>query len=280
MEEGLKFIRANKDRPFFCYLPITPPHGMYDIPADDPAWQLYQDAPWIRDPAITQDTKNYAAMVTMVDRNVRQVIDLLQELDLEDDTILFFTGDNGGQDYVKNFFQPNRHLRGFKRDIYDGGLRVPAVARWPGRIPAGTRSDLVWYFPDVMPTLSEIAGADDHLPERVDGLSIVPTLTGRSEQQGEHDFVYWEYRKVANWRTQTYAKDLAQAVRKGNFKAVRTQNDSAFELYDLAEDPGEKNNIAAHHPETVAALGAIAKREHEEPPPQDEPKAPGGKRFI
>ena len=97
MEAGLKFIRENKDNPFFCYFPITPPHGMYDIPANDPAWKLYEGEAWINDPAIPQDVKNYAAMVSMVDHNVGQVLSLLRELKLEKDTIVFFTGDNGGQ---------------------------------------------------------------------------------------------------------------------------------------------------------------------------------------
>jgi len=218
--------------------------------------------------------------VSMADRQVGEIIALLQELGIDDNTILFLSGDNGGADYVKNFFRPNRHLRGFKGDVYEGGLRVPCVARWPGRIPAGSRSDLAWYFPDLLPTVAEIAGATEHLPERVDGISIVPTLTGRAADQKKHDFLYWEYRRVANWQKQTYSKDLAQAVRRGNLKAVRTRNEGAFELYDLESDPGERDNIAACHPKAVAELSAIAEREHETPPPQDEPAAPDGKRFI
>ena len=110
---GLKFIRDNQDQPFFCYLPITPPHGMYDIPQDDAAWALYREAEWMQDPDVPQDVKNYAAMVSMVDRNLGQVLDLLKELKLEENTIVFFTGDNGGQDrfkskeYPRGYFGPN-----------------------------------------------------------------------------------------------------------------------------------------------------------------------------
>jgi len=274
-EEAIRFIRRNRERPFFAYLPWTVPHGRHShFPENDPAWDRFKDKDW------PHAAKVYAAMVSMADRQIGEILALLKKCGIDDNTIVFVTGDNGGQDYVKNFFQPNRHLRGFKRDVYEGGLRVPSVVRWPGAVPAGTRSDLVWYFPDVMPTLSEIAGANEHLPERVDGISIAPTLTGRTDQQRKRNFLYWEYRKVADWGKHTYEKDLAQAVRKGDFKAVRIRNESGFELYNLADDPGEKINIASDRPETVAALAAIAKREHEEPPPQDEPKAPGGKRFI
>jgi arylsulfatase A-like enzyme len=206
MNEALRFIRENRDKPFFCYLPITPPHGMYDIPADDPAWELYRNAEWMNDPKVSQDAKNYAAMVTMVDTNVGQVIDLLQELDLEDHTILFFTGDNGGQDrfrskeYPRGYFGPNVdpksgvEFRGGKGNLYEGGLRIPFLVRWPGKIKRGRVSNLLFYQPDVFPTLAALTGGK--LPADVDGISILPEILGADavgRQQTQHEYLYWEY---------------------------------------------------------------------------------------
>ncbi|MGD2174511.1 MAG: arylsulfatase, partial [Candidatus Brocadiaceae bacterium] len=180
MDEGLKFIRDNKDQPFFCYFPITPPHGMFNIPDDDPAWQIYKDEPW------PEDAKRYAAMVNMVDRNVGEVLALLKELGLDEDTIVLFSGDNGGLDYFRDeehprgFHAPNvdprtgTEFRGHKGNLYEGGLRVAMLARWPARIQPGRVSDLLWYFPDVLPTAAELAGAS--APDDIDGVSIVPEL--------------------------------------------------------------------------------------------------------
>ena len=157
---GRECTRSNKDKPLFCYRPITPPHGMYDVPADDPAWKLYEGEAWIQDPSIHQDVKNYAGMVSMVDYNVGQVLDLLKELGLEENTIVFFSGDNGGQDrfrskeHPRGFFGPNKdprtgvEFRGGKGNLYEGGLRIPSIARWPGRIEPGQVSDLVFYQPE------------------------------------------------------------------------------------------------------------------------------------
>ena len=257
MEEGLEFIRANKEKPFFCYFPITPPHGMFDIPADDPAWDLYKGEEWIRDPAIKQDVKNYAAMVSMVDHNVGQVLDLLSELGLEKDTIVFFTGDNGGQDRFRSkekprgFFGPNVNplngveFRGGKGNLYEGGLRITSMARWPGRIKAGQVSDLVFYQPDVFPTLTELAGAKS--PGDLDGISFLPTLLGG--KQKKHPFLYWEFGNQC-------------AVRTGNWKGILDRQNERWELFDLDKDISEKSNLAGAHPEIVARMKAIALREH------------------
>jgi len=263
MEEALAFIRANKDRPFFCYLPITPPHGMYDIPTDDSAWKLYEQDAWVKDPNIPQDAKNYAAMVSMVDRNVGQVLDLLRELDLEDDTIVFFTGDNGGQDrfrsaqYPRGYFGPNVdpktgiELRGGKGNLYEGGLRIPFMVRWPGQIDPGRVSDLLFYQPDILPTLAELTGATP--PVDIDGLSILPELLGPAaagHAQEEHEFLYWEHRDQV-------------AVRMGNWKAIRPKKDAPWELYDLKADISETNNIAAQHPGILARMKRFALHAHE-----------------
>lgn len=263
MKRGLQFIRDNKDRPFFCYLPITPPHGMYDIPKDDPAWELYRDASWIKDPKVAQDAKNYAAMVSMVDRNVGQVLDLLRELDIEDNTIVFFTGDNGGQDrfrspeHPRGFFGPNVDpktgvaFRGGKGNLYEGGLRIPFLVRWPGRIKSGQVSDLLFYQPDVLPTLTQLTGAT--APPDIDGLSILPTLLGEAavgQRQSRHPFLYWEFGKQT-------------AVRVGHWKAIQPKQDGPWELYDLSTDLSETQDVAAAHPAVLAGMQAFAQASHE-----------------
>jgi arylsulfatase A-like enzyme len=217
----------------------------------------------MQDPEVPQDAKNYAAMVSMVDRHLGEVLELLRELDLEEDTIVFFTGDNGGQDrfqsalYPRGYFGPNVNpktgvgFRGGKGNLYQGGLKIPFLVRWPGRVEAGRVSDLVFYHPDVMPTLAELTGAE--VPEGLDGISILPEILGEpaaGREQPGHDFLYWEF------QTQV-------AVRQGDWKAIRPRGNAAWELYDLAEDPGESNDVAADHPEVVAKLQAIAGREHE-----------------
>jgi len=262
MDDALKFIRANRDRPFFCYLPITPPHGMYDIPADDPAWDLYRDDEWVKAPDVPQDTKNYAAMVTMVDQNVGQVLDLLRELDLEDNTIVFFTGDNGGQDrfrstdYPRGYFGPNVdprtgvEFRGGKGNLYEGGLRIPFMVRWPGKVAPGRVSDLLFYQPDVLPTLAELTGAEP--PDGIDGLSILPTLIGpraAGHKQREHEFLYWEYGSQV-------------AVRMQNWKAVQPKKNAPWELYDLTKDISETTDLASKHPDVVARMKAYATQSH------------------
>ena len=262
MREGLKFIRDNKDRPFFCYFPITPPHGMYDIPADDPAWKQYKNDAWVKEGAISQDTKNYAAMVTMVDNNVGQVLDLLEELDLEDNTIVFFTGDNGGQDRFKSkqhprgFFGPNVNpktgvaFRGGKGNLYEGGLRIPFIVRWPGKIAKNQVSDLLCYQADVFPTLAELAGAS--VPKEVDGLSILPTILGEKavgREQEQHEHLYWEHRNQV-------------AIRIGSWKGIQPKKGADWELYDLSTDLSESKDLAGAHADLIQKMQEIAKVSH------------------
>ncbi|MFK7743109.1 MAG: sulfatase-like hydrolase/transferase [Planctomycetota bacterium] len=263
MKEGLAFIRRNKDRPFFCYLPITPPHGMYDIPADDPAFDLYRNSEWMQDPAVPQDAKNYAAMVSMIDRDLQRVLDLLKELSLDENTIVFFTGDNGGQDrfaddqHPRGFFGPNVNpktgvaFRGQKRSLYDGALRIPFLVRWPGHIPAGQTSDHLFYQVDMMATLAELTQSE--LPIQGDGISIAPALLGADaagHPQGQHETMYWEY-------------GGQRAVRKGDWKAVRPGPKAEWELYELATDPSESQDQASKQPEILTELRLVAARSHE-----------------
>ncbi len=263
MEEGLQFIRDHQEKPFFCYFPITPPHGMYDIPADDPAWEQYKGKTWIEDQAVPQDAKNYAAMVTMVDNNVGSIIDLLRELGLEKDTIVFFTGDNGGQDrfrsqeHPRGFFGPNVHpktgveFRGGKGNLYEGGLKIPFLVQWPGKIAPGRVSDLVFYQPDIMATLADVSGTV--APADTDGLSILPEILGDSAKQKTHEMLYWEF------GSQT-------AVRFGKWKAVQSnkfKEEDQWELFDLDKDISETTNLRHQHPDILTKMQAFAQASHQ-----------------
>jgi len=251
-DESIKFIRENKDRPFFCYCAWTPPHGRWGIPEDEPAWQEFKDKPWTVSQGSSRDAKVYAAMVKMVDRHIGEIFALLKKLRIDNNTIVFVCGDNGGMRYFGNFFDPNRYFRGQKGNLYEGGLRVPMIIRWPGRIKPGVVSDHLWYFPDVMPTLAELAGVKP--PENIDGISIVPTLLGEDvagRKQKEHKFLYWEHQQQV-------------AVRMGNYKAVKPAKNKLFELYDLSRDIGEQKNIADEYPDVLAKMETYAEQSHTE----------------
>lgn len=260
MKQGLDFIRDNKDKPFFCYFPITPPHGMYDIPDDDPAWKHYANDAWMKDENVSQDAKNYAAMVSMVDRNVGEVLDLLRELQLEENTIVFFTGDNGGQDRFKSkdhprgYFGPNvnpktgAEFRGGKGNLYEGGLRIPFLVRWPGKIKAGRVSNHVFYQPDIFPTIAELTNSNP--PDDLDGLSILPEILGNTKQQKNHKYLYWEFGQQT-------------AVRMGDWKAIQPRKNKDWELYNLSKDISEENNIVAAHADVVVKLKGFAEQAHE-----------------
>ena len=258
-EQSCQFIRQNKDRPFFAYLCWTPPHGRWGIPEDDPSWQLYKDKPWSRDARI------YAAMVHLVDRQVGQIRQLLRELGLEEQTIIVLSGDNGAARYFpdeqhpEGIFSPNVdprtgvRFRGFKGELYEGGLRVPYLVYWPDKISGGRVSDHLCYFPDVMPTLCELAGVP--CPQDIDGLSFAPELLGEraaGRKQPQHPYLYWEHREQV-------------AVRQGNWKAILPGRGAAWELYDLANDLSETKNLAREHPEVLARLQAYAQAAHTPP---------------
>lgn len=256
-DAALDFIEANKDRPFFCYLPITPPHGIFDIPDSDPAWALYKDKDW------PEQARRYAAMVGMVDRQVGQVVNLLKQLGLTQKTLIFFCGDNGGADYFRSDVHPRGFhganvnpgtgvsFRGRKGTLYEGGLRIPMIANWPGAIRGARVSDHLWYFPDVLPTLAELAGAE--APDDSDGISIVPELLGEraaGRVQALHEYLYWEI------GSQT-------AVRMDKWKAVQPRKNGPWELYNLDQDLSEQNDIATAHGEILAKMKRYAAAAHE-----------------
>ncbi len=254
VDAARSFIRENAERPFFCYLPITPPHGLFDIPEEDPAWDMYKDEDW------PMDARKYAAMVSMVDRQVGEILDLLEELGLGEETLVFFCGDNGGNDYFRSPDAPRgfhganvdprtgAQFRGKKGTLYEGGLRIPMIASWPAVIAPGQVSDHLWYFCDVMPTLSDLAGA--HTPADTDGISIRRELVGDWRRQARHEFLYWEL-------------GGKRAVRQGSWKALRPGQAKGWELYDLALDPGERDDLAQAHPDVLERLKGLAEQAHE-----------------
>jgi arylsulfatase A-like enzyme len=261
--ESVRFIREHKDGPFFAYLPWTPPHGRWGMPEDEPAWKQYKDAPWPAiDPKNARDSRMYAAMIAMDDRQIGDLFALLKELKIDDNTIVFLSGDNGGFLYFAEkahpdgFFAPNRDprtgtlFRGGKTNFYEGGIMVPFIVRWPGHITPGSLSDHVGYFPDVFPTIADLVGAK--APADLDGISLLPTLLGETSAgapQKQHAFLYWEDPK-------------SQAIRMGEWKAIQPAKGKPWELYNLAEDIEEKHDLAARFPEVLARLKAKAEAEH------------------
>lgn len=225
---ALNFIRAHQPEPFFLYVAYTVPHADHEAPTLAP----YEHEHW------KPEAKAYAAMITRMDDHVGALLNLLDELKLADNTIVFFASDNGGPAPFGDIFHTNGSLRAKKGQVYEGGLRVPLIARWPNHIPAGAVSDSPWYFADILPTFAELAGAKS--PDAVDGVSVLPTLLGKHQDLSQR-FLYWE---------QT-TNGLVQASRKGDWKAVQPGRNAPLELYNLKSDPAERENIAALHPDVV-----------------------------
>lgn len=246
-DETIKFIKENKDRPFFLYCPWTPPHAAYEIPEDEPAWALYKDKPW------KHDAKCAAAMDSMMDRQIGEIVDLLKELKIDDNTILFFTSDNGAAKRFDGVHNSSGKMQGYKRSLHEGGIRVPMIVRWPAKIQAGQTNDFPWYFPDVMPTLAELAGVSQDVPKLVDGISVLPTILGNGEQQ-KRDYMFWQFGHQG--------KDM-RAVRIDKWKGL--MKDKSFALYDLSNDIEEKNDLAAKYPEMSDKMKKIMLDAYREP---------------
>ena len=202
---------------------------------------------------MVQAEKNGAAMITRMDRDIGTLMQKLKDLKIDDDTIVFFSSDNGPHKeggFDPKFFGSSGPLRGIKRDLYEGGIRIPLLARWPGKIKAGSVSDHVCAFWDILPTAAEIIGAKP--PKDIDGISLVPTLLGpqaAGRVQVKHEFMYWEF----------HEGDSKQAVRMGDWKAVRLKPKALLELYDLRTDPGEKTDVAAKHADVVGKIETYLK---------------------
>lgn len=234
---ALEFIRENRAGPFFLYLPYTVPHGKYQIPDDQP----YSDKPW------SADAKNYAAMVTRLDSDVGKILDSLDQLGIDEQTIVFFCSDNGAT-FVQEPFLSAGPLRGKKGNLYEGGIRTPMVVRWPGTVESGRISDQMWAFWDFLPTAAELAGVAP--PPAIDGISLAPEILGKPQQP--HEFLYWE----------TPSGGYSQAARWQNWKGIRGAWGEPLELYDLASDLGEQHNLAAQNPEIAKKIETYMQASH------------------
>ncbi len=265
MDEALAFVRSHKEEPFFCYLPVTIPHAALHVPEED-AQPFRKKFPQFEKtvgkyagPDITNPAAAFAGMMTRLDRGLGELMALLKELELDANTIVFLSSDNGPHKeggHMPDFFNSNGGLRGHKRDLYEGGIRAPLLARWPGHIAPGTVTEHISAHWDLLPTLCDLAGLPT--PENTDGLSFLPTLTGHEDAQKKHDFLYWEF----------HEQGKKQAVVMGNWKGVRLglqkNPDAPVALYDLAKDLAETTDVAAGHPDLVARMAEIMKSAHVE----------------
>ena len=262
-EVALDFVRANHQQPFFLYLPVAIPHLAIQVPDQSLAdfrgeitEEDYEHRGYLPYP---EPRAGYAAMISHLDRDIGKIMDLLEELGVADNTLVIFTSDNGptynrlgGSD--SKYFESAGPLRGRKGSLWEGGIRVPLVACWPDRIPAGQTSDHLAGFQDFLPTFCDVAGMES--PDGIDGISFLPTLTNSGEQPG-HEFLYWEFPGYGG----------QQAVRWNNWKAIRQKlhknPEAPFQLYDLNEDIGESRDVAADHPDVIARIQEICRQSHE-----------------
>ena len=261
-QHALDFLTRNKDKPFFLYVPFTIPHVSLQVPKESLAQYSgkWEETPFKGSSLYTPQKEpraTYAAMVSHMDRDVGRIMDMVKKFDLERDTLIIFTSDNGptfngGSD--SPFFESAGPLHGLKGSGYEGGIRVPFIASWKGKIEAGSTSGHVSAFWDMLPTFCELAGAKT--PRKIDGISMVPTLLGWPEKQKQHELLYWEL-------------GGQQAIRMGDWKAYRKNPDAALELYDLKADIGESKDLAAERPDIAKKMEKLmetARTESEEFP--------------
>ncbi len=259
-QKALQFIDKNKDKPFFLFYPTTIPHAELVAPEEnmkefrgkllpekaykgaEPGSPNYRKGPYGSQPEVHAA---FAAMITLLDRQVGEIVAELKKLGLDKNTIIIFSSDNGphiegGAD--PEYFDSNGPLKGYKRDLYEGGMREPMIVSWPGKVAAGTKSDLISAFWDIMPTFAEIVGLKT--PENIDGISFLPTLLGKSGQK-QHQSLYWEF----------HENNGRQAVRMGDWKLVQynvsVPEKMTTELYNLRSDLGEEHNVASQNPQIV-----------------------------
>ena len=260
--EALTFVKSPDARPFFLYLSYTVPHAELRVPEDSmaPYRGKFEEKPFVNAAADGRQTgpvggaslgyrsqpapkAAFAGMITRMDRDIGRLLDALRERGIDRNTLVMFTSDNGPHQEggaSPPFFKSSGGLRGIKRDLYEGGIRVPMIASWPGTIPEGRVSAHPWAHWDMFPTLAELASAK--APAGIDGLSMAAALRGQKGRA--HDFMYWEF----------HERGFQQAVRMGRWKAVRLAKDAALELYDLETDPAEAANVAAANPDVVKKI--------------------------
>lgn len=243
-KEALSFVERNRDRPFFLYLAYTIPHADMEVPSDSILSRFQGLYP--------AKEAIFAAMETRLDRDVGRILDQLKTLGLDNNTLVIYSSDNGPHQedgHDPYFFNSNGGLRGIKRDLTEGGIRVPMIARWPGRVRPGSVTDQPFAMWDFMATAAEISGVT--APSSTDGISFLPTLLGRS--QSVHKFFYWEF----------YEGGAKQAVRLGRWKGIRKPMlTGQIELYDLETDLREQNDVVKAHPDIERQIQAIMEKEH------------------
>ena len=259
-EDALAWLDANAEGPFFLNLTLQQPHADLNVPEKwkKPFLGKFDETPFAGDHyrAEPNPQATFAGMVTHMDDVVGQVLAKLKELGVADNTLVFFSSDNGAMNeggWSRENFDSSGPLRGGKRDLYEGGVRVPLIARWPNSIAAGGETDHISAFWDFVPTVCELTGAA--APADADGISYAPTLLGKG-QQTPHDYLYWEF----------HERGGKQAVRQGKWKAVQLDLDkkrkTRLELYDLSNDLGETKDVAAEHPEVVAKMRQLMREAH------------------
>lgn len=261
-KDALNFIEQHKDQPFFLYLALNMPHANNEAGyflkdgMEVPDYGEFGNKEW------PKPEKGFARMIQLIDESVGKVSKKIKNLGLDEQTVLIFASDNGPHQEGKHqvdFFDSNGQLRGRKRDLYEGGIRIPMVARWPGHIPAGTTSNHVSAFWDVLPTVCDLAGVQQ--PSGIDGISFFPTLMGQADQQQKHDWLYWEFYELGG----------RQAVRDGKWKYVKLNvkdpsKEIIRELYDLESDIAESQNLITQFPNVATQMEEIIQQAHQPHP--------------
>lgn len=263
LDDALRYLDQwrNADQPFFLHLAIQQPHADMSVPEEfrQPFIGQFDEQPRNAGGYRPQDfpAATYAAMITYVDHTIRRILQKLREMEIEENTLVIFSSDNGSYSeggYHYSMHNSNAPFRGGKRDLYDGGIRVPTIAWWPGTIEPGLRSNHISAFWDFAPTALELAGLP--VPAEMDGISYLPTLLNRPEEQQQHQYLYWEF----------YEQGGKQGIRYREWKGirlnVRQDRNGPIELYNIVEDPGETNNLADQHPDIVARIAAFMEEAH------------------
>jgi len=242
-DEAIDFISKNNEQRFFLYLSFNNPHSPFQVPELGP----FKERNW------PEHCKIYAGMIHRLDQSIGRIMQTLKDLQIDEKTIVFFCSDNGPrseptqeQTEVADFFDSNGPLRGYKRDLYEGGISVPMLVRRPGKLSAGISNDVPWYFADVLPTAAELAGIKP--PENIDGKSIVPVLSEKQKDLGDR-FLYWEY----------FESGFQQAVRWKKWKAIRLRRGGSLVLFDLSKDLAEEHDVASEHPEVIEQIETYLK---------------------